>query len=352
MQRLCVALAIFSLVGSAHCAELVLDFGKFALNQAPTQFLSTVTGEGRPGQWKVIADEADSPLPKLTSRAENTAARFVLAQVSRERIDEHFPLLIYQEEDFDDFSLTVDFKLVAGEMEQMAGIAFRIQDENNYYYIRASGPGQSFYFWKVVNGLRSPPIGSKVEIPNGVWQQMTIECRGTQIRALLNGREVIPRLDDNSFARGRIGFWTKSDAVSYFDDLRITYQPREILAQKLVQQAIKEYPRLEGLKVFATTSEVKGKPHLIASTDPDEIGQMAGDAETDVIERGVVYHGKTTKSVVVTFPLHDHNGEPMAAVSVFMKGFPGQTEKNAIARALPVIKLMESKVRTLDELIR
>jgi hypothetical protein len=42
----------------------------------------------------------------------------------------------------------------------------------------------------------------------------------------------------------------------------------------------------------------------------------------------------------------------MAAVSVLMKGFPGQTEKNAIARALPVIKLMESRVRTLEELIR
>jgi hypothetical protein len=33
-----------------------------------------------------------------------------------------------------------------------------------------------------------------------------------------------------------------------------------------------------------------------------------------------------------------------------MKSFPGQTEKNAIIRAMPVVKDMESRVRSLDDL--
>jgi hypothetical protein len=34
-----------------------------------------------------------------------------------------------------------------------------------------------------------------------------------------------------------------------------------------------------------------------------------------------------------------------------MKPFPGQTERNAIARALPIIKEMETRVRSLKDLL-
>jgi len=49
-------------------------------------------------------------------------------------------------------------------------------------------------------------------------------------------------------------------------------------------------------------------------------------------------------------PLHDANGESVAAVTVTLKSFPGQTEKNAIARALPIIKQMEARVRSVNDL--
>jgi len=41
----------------------------------------------------------------------------------------------------------------------------------------------------------------------------------------------------------------------------------------------------------------------------------------------------------------------MAAARVIMKPFAGQTEQNAIARALPVVKDLQTRVRSLDDLV-
>jgi len=330
-------------------AERVLDFADSKLNEAPEGFRSTVSGSGKPGDWKVILDDSPSLLPPISPKAPSLSKRPVLAQLSQDRTDEHFPLLIWEEEPLGDFSARTRFKLVDGQEEQMAGIAFRIQDEKNYYYIRASALGNTFNFFKIVDGNRSAPIGVKVEIAKGVWHEMAVECRGNQIRGWLDGKELIPALGDTSFTEGKIGFWTKSDSISYFSDLTLKYTPKRTLAQVLVSDTLRKYPRLLGLKIFAPTTK-RAEPRLIASTDPKEIGALAPKEEQNVIAHSAIYHGKGDGTVTVTMPLHDANGETVAAVRVVMKSFPGQTEKNAIARALPIIKQMESRVRSVNDL--
>jgi hypothetical protein len=309
-----------------------------------------VSGEGKPGEWRILLDDVAPLLPPLTKQAKPTYKRAVLAQVAQDPTDEHFPLLIYDGQIFEDFTLTTRFKLVAGEKERMAGIAFRLQDENNYYYIRASGLGNTFNFFKVVRSQRSAPIGKSVEIPSGIWHELTIECRGSEIQAKLNGQEVFPKLNDLSFGSGKIAFWTKSDSVSYFTDTHIDYKPRQTLAEVMVQKALAKYDRLLALKL-SVLSGPGSEPHILASDDPAEVGTPAWPEERQVIEKGQVYHLKKRGRVAVSLPLRDRNGEPVAAVRVVMKSFPGQTEKNAVARALAVVKSMESKVLSRQDLL-
>ena len=77
--------------------------------------------------------------------------------------------------------------------------------------------GNTFNFFKVVDGMRSAPIGVKVEISRGIWHEMAVECKGSQIRAWLDGKELFPALGDKSFNEGKIGLWTKADAQTWFD---------------------------------------------------------------------------------------------------------------------------------------
>ena len=152
MSRLAWGLILGVLAGPAGAAELAFDFGRFAPNEPPPGFRSTLTGQGRLGDWRILLEgEASSLAPTNTpNRVETKQA--VLAQLDRDPTDERFPLLIYEQEVFEDFTLTTRFKTVSGTAEQMAGVAFRIQDEKKFYVVRASSLGNNIRFYKVVSG--------------------------------------------------------------------------------------------------------------------------------------------------------------------------------------------------------
>lgn len=337
---------------ACHCLadERLIDFSKFPQGGTPPGFTSVLSGRGKLGDWKVITDPAGSA---STQGATNLApgASQVLAQLSQDGTDERFPMLILEDETFGDFTLTTRFKIVDGLFEQMAGVAFRIQDTNNYYYVRASALGNTFRFIKLVDGQRLTTLGPSVQIPRNVWHELTIECKGNRISSRLNGEELIPPLTDNTFVKGKIGFWTMSDSVSHFGETRITYTPHESLAQILVRDAMKQYPRLLGLRIYSLRGDEKA-PTVVASNYADELGQTGGHVERDVIERDVSYYGKQKKTALVTMPLHDRNGEVAGAIRIVMQSFIGQTEQNALARARPVVLEMEKRIRTATDLLQ
>ncbi len=344
------ALAFLTLPVTA--AELKLDFSKMSENQPPPGFRSTLTGQGKPGDWRIIMDEVPSLLPPLTPGAPSVASKAVLAQLAQDPTDEHFPLLIYEGETFGDFTLTTRFKTVKGVVEQMAGIAFRIQNETNYYVVRASSLGNTFRFYKVLDGERGPLIGPELPIAIGVWHELGVHCEGNQIQCKLDGKELITATDRvNPFTSGKIGFWTKSDSVSYFTDTRIVYTPHEAPAQALVRDVLKKYGRLLGLQIYVLGADPK-TARLLASKNMNEVGQVGGKVEPDVIVQGTTYYGKEKHSVSVVMPLRDRNGDPVAAVRIIMKTFPGQTEQNAVARALPIIREMQRRITSLQDLLQ
>ncbi len=337
-----------AVLGPATAAELVFDFSTVPAKQIPPGFTNLLAGKGKLGDWRVITDEFPSALPALNEKTPSMTQRSVVGQFSIEVTDEHFPILLYDREAFTDFTLTTKFKLVDGVTEQMAGIVFRLQDVQNFYVIRASGLGNNVRFYKMVAGARSAPIGPELPVPRGVWHELKISCQGNHIQAWLNGQEAIPPLTDTSFAAGKLGYWTKSDAISYFTDTKIVYTPRETQAQVLVRNTVTANPRLVGLKIYL--SDENGVPRVAASKDEKEIGVAGGDAEKQAITAGKISYGKGKDTVAVVQPLRDRNGEPIAAVRVTMKSFTGQTEQSALQRALPIVKAMQARVRSLAEL--
>lgn len=340
-------------IAAAGAAERKFDFGDTPAGRTPPGFRSVVAGEGKPGEWSVVMDAVPPLMQPLTTRAAQVTARPVLAQLAEDRTDEHFPMLVYDNEKFGDFTLTTLFKTVRGAVEQMAGIAFRIENETNYYVVRASSLGSTFRFYKVADGVRGPPVGPEIVVSTNVWHELALECKGIQIRCLLDGKELISVSDKvNPFLNGKFAFWTKSDSVSYFADTRIVYTPHEPPAQTMVRDLGKRYPRLLGLKVFAAGKEANST-RVIASRDQADLGQAGGTLEWDVLQQGATYYGKDKEkgSVSVTMPLRDRNGDVVAAVRVVMKSFPGQTEQNAIVRAAPVVKDLQARVQSLQDLL-
>ena len=335
----------------AFPAEKVFDFGSYKLNQTPAGFRSTVAGGGQPGEWKVLATEVPSLLPAFSPGARSTVQQAALAQLSRDKMDEHFPMLVYEEETFADFTLTTQFKIVDGQEEQMAGIAFGFQDEQNYSYVRASALGGTFTLYRVVGGVRSTPVALHVPISRGDWHELLVEWKDKRLRAVLDGKHALPVQEEKLDHNGKIAFWTKSDSLTYFAETRIVYRPRETLAQALVVDALKKYPRLLDLQIYAASRTNASDLRIVGSKEPASLGQPAPKETRDVLEGKGFYYGKDGRSVMVILPLHDWNGDRVAAVKVLMKTFPGQTEKNALSRATPILTAMAPRVQSARALV-
>jgi hypothetical protein len=340
----------FALAVTVFGAEIKIDFSDFPAGSSPTNCHRALAGGGQPGDWKILMDEVPPLLAPLTDKAPVVTKRAVLAQTSQDSMDERFPMFIYDGETFKDFNFTTRFKIIGGAVEQMAGVVFRFQNASNFYVVRASALGRNVRFYKMVDGIRSDPIGPQLEISTGVWHTLSVGCVGNQFTFWLDGRLVMPPLQDNTFAIGKVGFWTKSDAVSYFSDPVIDYTPRIPAAQTLVKNILEKQPRILGLRIY--TLDGQSRPHIIASKDENEIGQPGTDAEKKAVTDGAIFYGREKGVDTIVLPFRDRNGDPMAAVRLKLKSFFGEMQQNALMRANMILKSMQAQVASSDQLMQ
>jgi len=350
MRQFFLLLVGFTLGWAAAGAELQFDFGSVVPGSPLPKFHSALLGGGGPAQWEILQVEAPSAFAPLTDRAQNVARRSVLAQTSQDLTDERFPMFIYDGDKFRDFKFTTRFKIVSGVTEQMAGIVFRFQNESNFYVVRVSALGKNVRFYKVVNGLRSNPIGPACEVAPGAWHQLAVGCAGNQITIWLDGQLVLPPLGDNTFTEGKVGFWTKSDSVTYFSEASMDYTPIVPAAQTLVNTVLDQQPRILALRIY--TLGTNGVTRVLASKDRAEIGMEGTEAEMAAIKNGTISFGRDHGTVLVTLPFPDRNGEYMAAVRFKLRSFLGETQDNAVNRATMLLKLMETFCTSSEDLLK
>ena len=350
-RRLPVILsAILGLV-AAQAAERSFDFSQTKPGATPEGFRAFRAGTGKPGDWQIVLDDIPTELQPRSTNAAAANRLPVLAQVSRDPVDERFPVLLYDGEVYGDLTLTTRFKIVGGTVEQMAGVVFRLQDEKNFYVVRANALDGNVRFYKFFNGDRSAPIGNSLPVSKGVWHELSVSCTGNRIQVRLDGKEAMPELTDNSFLLGKVGFMTKSDSLAYFSEAKVSYRPLESLATTMVRDTLARQPRLKNLRIYGKTT-AQPELHVIASKNEKEVGQKAEETELKVFTENQSYVGKAASEQVVTAPLHDRNGETVGVVKFFLKPFLGQTEANVIARVLPIVREMELRVgasRDLNE---
>jgi len=157
------------------------------------------------GTWKV-EEEASAP-----------SGFQVLRQTGRFR-DPDFPRVIVEGLVFTDLALRVRCRPEAGRTDQACGLLFRAKDGDNYYVTRANALEGNVRLYKVVAGSRQQLASVDLEVTPGEWHTLEVGARGSKLTVSWDGREVISATDA-TFARGRIGLWTKADSVTAFDDL-------------------------------------------------------------------------------------------------------------------------------------
>ncbi len=183
-------------------------FDEVPIGQLPSGFSIPMTGSGTLPRWEVLAEPTAPSKPN------------VLAQRARENSGEHFNLAVVDQSDYQDLEVEVKLKAVEGREDQGGGLLWRYQDPDNYYVARANPLEDNFRIYRVVKGWRRQLQGANFKVTSGTWHTLKIVAKGDLMECFYDDKKYLA-IRDKTFTRGKIGLWTKADAVTYFDDLQV-----------------------------------------------------------------------------------------------------------------------------------
>lgn len=179
--------------------------------QLPPKFAIGTFFDGRPaGDWKVITT------PKALSPPN------VFAQLREKGAD--YNVVLIEDTTTMDLDLSVSFLPISGKADMGGGLIWRAKDDRNYYLIRANPLEQNIRLYHVVKGIRKMLKNYDEIIDIKTWHRLHVVNQGCRIQIFHDEKPIVD-LCDETFKEGRIGLWTKSDAVTYFDDLRLQILP-------------------------------------------------------------------------------------------------------------------------------
>ncbi|NPA67020.1 MAG: DUF1080 domain-containing protein [Chlorobi bacterium] len=193
--------------------DTIFNFENCETNKLPDGWSQYYTGRGDKTEWKTVDDNGNK----------------VLAQLSQGRSNYHFNEVVFDGFKVKNVELTVKMKAVKGKIDQGGGFVWRFIDKDNYYVVRANPLEDNYVLYKVEEGRRTDlPLvgkgrtyGTDTEPLGNGWNTLKLTVRDDLFTVYLNGKEYF-KVKDKTFAEaGKIGLWTKADAVSYFDDFEV-----------------------------------------------------------------------------------------------------------------------------------
>ena len=200
-----VLMSTFSL---AQNAPIEIDISAMQPGGEPGDFTFSRTGRGEAGKWTVVADP--------------TAAKGrVIAQISKDRTDNRFPLAVYKAFSGKNLEISVRFKPVAGTVDEAGGVALRLLTPDDYYVARANALEDNVRFYRVVKGQREQLAGANIKVSANQWHTLALKAEGDRFTVSFDGKALISAQDSTFSDAGKVALWTKADSVTYFDTISI-----------------------------------------------------------------------------------------------------------------------------------
>jgi hypothetical protein len=161
------------------------------------------------GEWKVMPDAtAPSKLNVLSQMASSPSAEYNVA-------------ILEAGTSMQDVNVSVKLRAVGGRIDQGGGIVWRARDARDYYVARWNPLESNYRFYKVVDGVRTQLATAENVKAGPGWHTLAVKMTGDAVACFFDGKEVLKATDGTFKDAGKIGLWTKADAVTNFDDLLI-----------------------------------------------------------------------------------------------------------------------------------
>jgi hypothetical protein len=120
---------------------------------------------------------------------------------------------------FADFVARVACNPVSGNHAQGCGLIVRAQDADDYDLARWDAVQGRLELVRVVDGREDVMASANAPKAYGGWHTLVVSAHLRVVSATLDDVTIDTR--DTTFSEGKIGLWTRADAVTDFDDLEI-----------------------------------------------------------------------------------------------------------------------------------
>jgi hypothetical protein len=177
----------------------------FATSKGPGDFEFAATGNGPPGEWSVVRNDAVQ----------------ALAQTGIDSTEDRFPLAIYRPFSGRNVYVSIRFMPISGAVDQAGGVILRLSPAGDYYLARANALENNVRFYRVIAGKRQMIAGVDANVSSRAWHTLGIAARDDRFIILFDGRELFGATDATLPGPGRIGLWTKADSVTWFESINI-----------------------------------------------------------------------------------------------------------------------------------
>jgi hypothetical protein len=164
------------------------------------------SGDGRPGEWLVIDNDAGRGL----------------AQIDTEPAENRLLFAIYRPFSARDVYVSTRFMIVSGKIDQAAAIFVRFRSSDDYYAVRASALENNVKLYRVVAGRREMIGCMEVTVSGQAWHTLGIAARDDRLTVFFDDRELFVAADRRFPAPpGKVGLWTQADSMTLFENLKI-----------------------------------------------------------------------------------------------------------------------------------
>ena len=121
-------------------------------------------------------------------------------------------------------TLRVAFKMIGGASDQNAGIMFGLRPNGDYHFVRYNTKDGNVAVWEYVNGERKVLAHGAVhkQLELNTWHELLVTLRDGNVQGMVVGTDMSVEHSLASSVRGRVGVWTKRDAITVFRNLRLT----------------------------------------------------------------------------------------------------------------------------------
>lgn len=146
----------------------------------------------------------------------------LLVMQKRKGVEGQFNVLLSSRMQVQDVDLRVKMRRHAGKIDQGGGLVWRAKDVKNYYVARYNPLEDNYRLYFVQNGRRAMIASADVKVDKAAWHTLRVTMHGARITCYLDGTAQLKVRDRTFRGAGKVGLWTKADAVTWFDNLEVT----------------------------------------------------------------------------------------------------------------------------------